>query len=209
MRVNEAINQFKLNIKGVRDLYGIHTAFKVAVPSVDPTEVLRAVIVMAVSALDCYLHDLIVLGTVDIYTNSFKYGFTNKTLRPSNDIGWLQHKLTLNKLDQLLEIENSIREVIETKTFQDPDIIAKNLQCLGVDDLWNRVAGDSRMTLSEPDIKKSLKLIVNRRNDIVHEADIDRSKGTVGIKKAISDSDVYDDILFIELLGEVIHDIFI
>lgn len=207
MKIQQAIDQFNLNIASVKQLYGIYTVHSSLTSSIDASEVLRAVVVMTVSALDCYLHELVAWGTVDIYSGVAKFGYGNATLKPSESTPWLLHKLSIDKSAQLNEIENEIWKKIESKTFQDPEIIQSNLACLGVNDVWNRVSGT--MSINEQDLKNRLKLIVNRRNSIAHEADIDRTSSLLGVKRAISPTDVWDDILFIELLGETIHSLYI
>ena len=68
--------------------------------------------------------------------------------------------------------------------------------------LWRGVA--VRLGLSEVLIKDQLRLIVERRNKIAHEADIDPS--FPGARWPISLQDTLDSINFIKIIGQAIFD---
>lgn len=63
-----SIEQFQENIKRVRALGGLHAAFdKATTSTVDLTDLLRAQIVMVVSALDYYIHEITRIGMLEVY----------------------------------------------------------------------------------------------------------------------------------------------
>ncbi|WP_232023722.1 HEPN domain-containing protein [Microcystis viridis] len=70
--------------------------------------------------------------------------------------------------------------------------------------MWAEVAGQ----LNKPakDIKSQLSAIVERRNQIAHEADIDPSYG-IGSRWNIDENMVNDAVTFIEQLVENIHQV--
>jgi hypothetical protein len=59
------------------------------------------------------------------------------------------------------------------------------------------------MQINERDVKTQLETLVTRRNQIVHEADLNIQDGS---KNNISDTDVKDSVNFIEKLGNAIFD---
>ena len=66
---------------------------------------------------------------------------------------------------------------------------------------WQKLA--TKLSSSDEEIKKRLNLIVSRRNDIVHEADLD----PVSLEKQdIRDEDIIENIDFLENLGNAICD---
>src|SRR3972149_7267748 len=76
--MHSAIKQFRSNIERVRALGGLSEALsQLTTSAVDATDILRAQIVLAVSALDHYIHELTRLGMLEIFdglrpsTNAF------------------------------------------------------------------------------------------------------------------------------------------
>jgi len=100
-------------------------------------------------------------------------------------------------------LENEIREKHSYLSFQHPDRIADAIRLFYPSPLWPDVAS----ILSTPvnDVKTRLKLIVERRNKIAHEADMDPSYP--GTRWPITKHDVQTTINFIEKLCESIHSI--
>ncbi|MHC5936081.1 HEPN domain-containing protein [Nostoc sp.] len=70
--------------------------------------------------------------------------------------------------------------------------------------MWDEVA--SKMSKPPKDIKQQLTLIVERRNKIAHEADIDPTLN-IGNRWYIDESMVGDTVDFIEQVVESIHQI--
>jgi len=63
-----AINEFRTNIQRVRNLGGIYSALSVQTTSaIDLSDILRSELVMAVSALDYYVHELVRIGMLEVY----------------------------------------------------------------------------------------------------------------------------------------------
>ncbi|MFN9736868.1 MAG: hypothetical protein ACK544_24020 [Microcystis sp.] len=63
-----AIEQFRLSIARVRDLIAIHNSLKSqTTPALDVSDILRAALVLTVSALDYYIHEVVTLGMLEIY----------------------------------------------------------------------------------------------------------------------------------------------
>jgi hypothetical protein len=92
-------------------------------------------------------------------------------------------------------LETETRRQHSIRSFQRPDKIADAFRLVWPLPLWDAVAAD----LGRPaaDLKTSLDLIIDRRNQIAHEADVDP---TTGSRWPISDPDVTTAVDFVEQL---------
>jgi hypothetical protein len=98
-------------------------------------------------------------------------------------------------------LETEIRARHSFLSFQQPDQIADAIRLFSPIELWKEVG----QTLGEDpqDIKARLKLIVERRNKIAHEADIDPTFPDQ--RWPIRSQDTEDALGFIEKIGETIY----
>lgn len=63
-----AISQFRANLERVRNLGAIYKTFRIQTTEVlDLSDILRAQLVMAVSAFDQYIHEIVRLGMLEAY----------------------------------------------------------------------------------------------------------------------------------------------
>ena len=63
-----ALDQFRISIGRVRDLIALHNSVKAqATDALDVSDMLRAALVLAVSALDYYVHEVVTLGMLEIH----------------------------------------------------------------------------------------------------------------------------------------------
>lgn len=157
--LNGAILQYQLNIKSARDLETIYVALAAMTSnSVPKEELLRAEIVAVVSAFDTYIHDIVRLGLMCQYQNSvsnlYITNFTNK-----------------HSISSLESFEMKIREVHSYKTFQAPKKISEALEMITICDVWTKIKPYI------PDVETILQLIIERRNKIAHESDINPTNG--------------------------------
>ena len=194
------IEQFRENIARVRDLGGLHAAFgQLTTPAVDLTDLLRAQIVMVVSALDQYIHEITRVGMLEVYdgtrpqTNAFlrfqvTMGAAMKGISTSNNNAWLH---------------TEIRERHGYQTFQHPDNIANAVRLFSSCELWPSVAAQLNLTVQ--DVKNRLRAIINRRNQIAHEADLDPSYPGSGTRWPISPTDSASTVDFIQDVCEAIQ----
>ena len=66
--IDNAISQFRISIDRVRDLIALHNSVKAqATGALDVSDMLRAALVLAVSALDYYVHEVVTLGMLQIH----------------------------------------------------------------------------------------------------------------------------------------------
>ncbi len=240
--MQSALDQFRISIQRVRDLIALHTSVKAqATAALDLSDILRAALVLTVSALDYYIHEVVTLGMLEIHrgqraepaSSAFSrfqvsLGSAREDRRIAIDIAswiesdiqqvyganFLQQSYTisglipaisnsiLNRLNNTSWLEDEIRKGLSYKSFQQPDKIADAIRQISDKQLWNEVA--SKMSKPSEDIKQQLTLIVDRRNKIAHEADIDPTLN-IGNRWYIDESMVGDTVDFIEQLVESIH----
>lgn len=66
--MQSALDQFRISIGRVRDLIALHNSVKAqATDALDVSDMLRAALVLAVSALDYYVHEVVILGMLEIH----------------------------------------------------------------------------------------------------------------------------------------------
>ena len=191
------IEQFRENITRVRDLGGLHTALDNTTTSViDLTDLLRAQIVMIVSALDLYIHEITRIGILAVYSGERPQ--TDAFLRFQVPLGSAMQGTSFD--DTWLDIE--IRERHGHQSFQDPNKIADAIRHFSSCELWPSVA--RHLNLDVRDVKDQLSAIVKRRNQIVHEADlVPTYPGTI-TRWPISPADVTNTLDFIGKICEAI-----
>ncbi|MDP1772270.1 MAG: HEPN domain-containing protein [Methylobacter sp.] len=192
-----AIEAFRTSILRVVQLGGLHDAIlSLTTKALDPSDILRAQIVLGVSALDYYIHEITVLGMVEVFNGRRPATAAFRKYRISMDSVIASTTNTGNGW-----FESDVRERHSFSTFQQPDKIADAIRHFSEVKLWMEVG--KIMVIPEIDIKTRLKLIVDRRNKIAHEADLDPSYP--GVYWPITKHDVDGSLQFISLLGETIH----
>ena len=194
------IEQFRENITRVKTLGGLHQAFgELTTPAVDLTDLLRAQIVMIVSALDHYIHEITRVGMLEVYDGTRPQ--TTAFLRFQVTMDAAMKGISKSSENEWLDIE--IRQKHGYQAFQHPDKIAKAVQLFSSCELWRVVALE--LNLTDQDVKNRLRAIINRRNQIVHEADLDPSYPETGNRWPISPVDVTSTLNFIQNVCEAIH----
>lgn len=248
--MQSALDQFKISIARVRDLIALHNSLKAqATPALDLSDMLRAALVLAVSALDYYIHEVVTLGMLEIHrgqrlepsasANTSQSAFSRFQISLGGgrqeriialDIAsWLESEIRLNYGDVFLQqphtissllpvlskmmenklnnaswLEDEIRERLGYQSYQQPDKIADAIRLISDKKLWDEVA--AQMGKPTKDIKQQLSAIVERRNKIAHEADIDPTFN-IGNRWNIDEALVTDAVDFIEQMVEKIHQV--
>lgn len=133
-------------------------------------EILRAQIVLSVSAFDTFIHDCVRIGIVRQFTTA---GVLSNSLKsysiPFEDFQTINALPTIN--DKTLYLDGVIKKVNSKISYQRPASIENAMSLLGVGNIWSKVSMGMKMPAS--DIKAELSNIVNRRNMIAHESDLD------------------------------------
>jgi hypothetical protein len=66
--MQSALDEFQISIARVRDLISLHNSVKArSTPALDLSDILRAALVLVVSALDYYIHEVVTLGMLEIH----------------------------------------------------------------------------------------------------------------------------------------------
>jgi len=139
-----------------------------------PDEILRAEWAARVSALDLYIHELVAQRLCEIFagTRPPVPGFGKFQIDAASLLASVQNPGAFQS-----QIDLEIRSKLERRTFQYPADIADGVRCVSNVELWNSIAladGATEQTKVEHSktIRNQLTQIVNRRNKIVHEADL-------------------------------------
>lgn len=248
--MQSALDQFRISIGRTRDLIALHNSVKAqATGALDVSDMLRATLVLAVSASDYYVHEVVTLGMLEIHrgqrsepipvANSAQSAFSHFQVSLGSARGdrltaidiasWLEDDIQqahgyqflqqpqtisafipaisnsiLNKLNNSVWLENEVRERLGYQSFQQADKIADAIRYISNKRLWDELG----MKMSRPakEIKQQLNSIIDRRNKIAHEADIDPTFN-IGNRWNIDEMLVSGAVDFIEFLVESIHEL--
>ena len=194
-----AIEQFRINIGYVRHIQSLHVAFGALTTSaVDLSDILRAQVVMGVGAMDHYIHEVARVGMLEIIAGR----------RPTTP-AFQRFSITLESALQIASavdhswLEAEIRQRHGYLTFQQPDKLADAIRLVSQIELWNEVGRAMGTTAAQ--VKSRLQLLVERRNKIAHEADLDPTYPGSGTRWPIDTLMVTDATAFVESLCETIH----
>ncbi|MEN5235054.1 HEPN domain-containing protein [Sphingobacterium faecium] len=165
------------------------------------SDILRSEIVYIVSALDKFLHDVVKVGILEIFNLQRQEtpAFNNFSISISQ-MNSIMNPLTNQNPNAILE------EIVITNhrhlSFQDPDKIAQALSLIWLEThKWQKIA--IKLGMTEMALKVELKNIVIRRNQIVHEGDIDLFSNDI---QDINENDVLKSVNFINSLVNAIYD---
>jgi len=158
----------------------IHSYLDVKVTSVlSLDELLRAEWAARVSALDLYVHELVAQNMIRIFLGKLPVSDGFNRFKCSAD--------TLIRIKNAGEMDSAVnafdlevRTILGRMTFQTPDDIADGIRLVSNCELWksisiNRGSKKKDAEFNSKMIKRSLSLIVKRRNSIVHEGDLEPS----------------------------------
>ena len=151
---------------------------------------------MAVSALDLLIHGVVHDGMIQVAEDKRPPTASFNKFRVRLDSA-MRGFATAGQFDWL---SMDIRDQHSRATFQKSEKIADGIRLIYNDNLWERVA--KRMAMSEDDVKKLLDLIVNRRNQIVHEFDADPS--SPGARWPVKRAVVKKNVSFLARLGRAV-----
>lgn len=168
-------------------------------PEKDISDMLRSEVVYAVSSFDRFIHDIVKQGMVDIFIGN--RSITNSYSNFSISLNQLQAIRIAGSIPPPQSIfENIISEKHKQLSFQEPNKVSEALSLIWNENYkWQKIA--SCMGISESDVKTELKNIVIRRNQIVHEGDLNLMTGNL---QDIYYTDVVISVDFIEKLGACI-----
>jgi len=199
--MNRAITQYRYNSNSINELGKLFDLIIKEYPLLkkQAEDILRAQFVMIVSALDCYIHDVVKIGILEIYLGQ-RISSKNTEKYPINLTILQQIENAPNEQTKLAFLENHIQSKNSEDSFQSPQGIEYALKLINIDKIWTRLSPE--MSKQPDDIKKQLALVVDRRNKIAHESDRDNLSGG---KTAIDKILVNNTISFIDNLCESIN----
>lgn len=144
--------------------------------ALQPDELLRAEWASRVSALDLYVHELVAQNLLRIFegTRATCSGFAKLQIS-SETLMRIQTSTTDADRSSAFDLE--VRTRLSRVTYQYPDDIADGVRLISPCKLWTDVAlklGATAASVSAHTerLKKRLSLVVDRRNKIVHEGDL-------------------------------------
>lgn len=202
---NLAITNFEKNIISVDDLVKIYEVIYDQLPLLreQSEEILRAVIVLSVSALDNFLHDYYRTEIVESYLGIGNFNIQFDKIRIS-----IKGLVEIDKSSSIAEkrnyLNNELRKIQKTESYQSGKSIENLFITLNVKSIWSQLEKIGINDLKANDIKIELANIIDRRNKISHESDWDFINQ---IKIPISLSDINDVVSFIKSLVRGINQI--
>ncbi|MCU1530377.1 MAG: hypothetical protein JWP75_4140 [Frondihabitans sp.] len=193
-----AIDHFESNLDWVRNLLALARALDASTTdAVDVGDIQRAAIVMAVSALDHYVHEHTRQGMFEVLNGARPrtQAFGKFTVSMTALIEARSDPTTDDWLDDAVKAQHG------HKPFMKADDIADALRLISGAPLWPAVGaalGNDAATA-----KATLKIIVDRRNKIAHEADLDPTQP--GVRWPISDGIATDAVDKVEAIVRAIE----
>lgn len=152
----------------IDNMKAIHSYLETSAKNLDASAILRAQLLLAVSAVDTYLH----AAVSDVLHQKFfqgQGGLLEKS-RIRLDFGCqLFHAKSLQEQEEIFDI--AIKEAQSQKAYQAPRLIEEAMSLLGVKHLWSRIA--KKENKKAKDIWDQMSVIIFRRNQIAHESDFD------------------------------------
>lgn len=191
---------FEENMNAADALSAVYEHLKNSIgDAVDFDDLLRSKIMYSVSAFDKLMHDLVRVKMVEIFS-----GTRPATPKYLGEAITLADHLLLTQENPSFPPQASFEQLVYAKlktiSYQSPDNIVGGLALIWDESQkWQKIG--QAMGVSDQTIKTRIKLIVARRNAIVHEADIDPSTNQ---KLPISKSDADETADFLRALGGAI-----
>ncbi len=162
---NWASERFDASVGQVADLLAIYRYIdaKSEIPVKD--HILRAALTMLVSAIDTSVHEIVISAVVRKLIDSQHVCDISKQLVS------IQCILEPELAQRIVMAEADIRRQYAKDTFQSSRQVETALASIGINKIWSRLS--KRLGNTPEEIKLKLDLMVRRRNQIVHEADLD------------------------------------
>ena len=166
--MSKSFSKFENNISSASVLERIFEFLYSKTLPFEPDELLRAEYVMIVSAFDCYIHDFVREKLIDVFKEHSTMADSTKGYKIS--LGTMMDIINeSNPVTQIQLLEKEIKDIESKNTYQSSRNVEKALTLIGFRKVWSTIydTGDAKTN------KDQLDLIVRRRNQIAHEADMD------------------------------------
>lgn len=198
--MSPSLQQFRKNVESLNSLtiiYDYLNEHRLG-DVIELDKVLRAQYVLLVSAFDFYVHDVVRSGMIETLEGEREQSKAFEKF--SIPLKYIQAIMRSDSLESKKAfVSKAIKEVTEKDSYQAPQNVERALSLIAVSKIWSTIANDLAMPAN--DIKRRLNLIVNRRNQIAHEADYDTLKAA---KRSMSQEDMSDTLQFVTNVVEAI-----
>jgi len=163
---------FEEHISSLRNLTAFYQYIHDNATLIEANALLRAEYVLIVSAFDNYLHQIVRRKIRELFFNG--QNVSSDLNLPISVFQMIHNESNVVEQQAIFDIE--LRKIMEKDSYQAPKSVEFALSLININHIWTTVApcmGD------RPDnIRSQLALIVKRRNQIAHEADLDYSTGS-------------------------------
>ncbi len=195
--MRSALQQFQENLLRARELGNLAVAVtQIATSAIDVSDMWRAQIVLGVSALDHLIHEMARLGMIECAEGT----------RPKTD-AFSKFQLPIHAVERGFSgqaheqwLGEAVREKHSWLSFQHPDKLADAIRLISPVKLWEEVSKE--LALPAKDVKVRLQLIVERRNKIAHEADMDPTNP--GFRWPINGALAQDTLDFLDKIAQAV-----
>lgn len=192
--MTNAYSKFEDNIASASILERIYEYLSKKTLPFSPDELLRAEFVMVVSAFDCYVHDYVRERMVKAFNNPAT--MADKTREYKVPLGVMMDIMNeTNPISQIQLLEGAIKKEESAFSYQSSTSVEHVLGLVGFNKIWTAMYGKTDAGLR----KSQLDLVVRRRNQIAHEADMDYA---TNCKNAIILQDVVEAKAFLVDLSQ-------
>lgn len=195
-----AIKQYNSNKSHIEAYGKLFVLLEQNIPVLSPQreELLRAQIVMAVSAVDTFFHNVVKIGLLQIFNGSRPIG--KAASYPIELLDVISINRENDSYRKQLLLENAIMKISSKDSYQSAKSIEYAAGLLGVRGIWTQLS--TLMGLSAEDIKNKISLIVRRRNQIAHESDINPATMS---RFPITKADVDDVVDFLDKFVNAVY----
>lgn len=175
--MNSPLELFNKNIESIRKLSEIYNLIVLdnVVKKIDAEEILRAEIVLVVSAFDTFMHDLV---REKIINSFFEDSYEEIDFTKVDITGECLKKIFEAKTsnEKKIILTEEIRRLHSLNSYQSPKSVEYAIGILNIKKIWSKLAGKFQSipkysVYNGENIKRELSLIVDRRNKIAHESD--------------------------------------
>jgi len=197
---------FELCIQRARNLLKLHEAAhgRAAKPEKYMSDAHRAAVVLAVSALDAFVRDLVISRTRTLLA---KKAETLPAALSAEIKKFLKDDALLDaaRKDDLLErVEKAFRADFEKRSFQGTKNIEEQLRIVGFENVFHAVA--VKGGLNEDTLRQDLDRFTSRRHAIAHRGDYDLSENPPK-ENVVTKKDAEDCIKLVSRIAKCIHDL--
>ncbi len=168
--MTNSLSSFKKSLESINVIDSLYLYLQKQMQGQDLSELLRAEFVLIVSAFDYYIHDVVREGMLKIFDRAATPN--EKYLAFGISIEVVELLITNN--DPVVRrqmLDQEIRKVTSKWSYQSPQSVEKALGLIDFRSVWSDLSVD--LSMPPIDVKSTLGLIVDRRNKIAHESDID------------------------------------